>query len=528
MKPLTQFSRLLVLLLAVNVLADCLPVKVRNPEGNYIVSGTQGDLVYRRINGQELALDAYMQKRGDKRPAVLVIHGGGLTAGSRVSFIGQFLELLTGAGYNWFALDYRKNGASNYQDSLADVREALEYIRCHAKEFRIDRDRIALLGEDTGATLAALLAAEKPKGVQASVLIGGVYEQLTEVRKGMPATLIIHGTADREVTLQQAQQYSEALRNVGVLNDFVAVENASHRPENWWPAQWWYKAKLLDWLKQQLNLTRVDHRPYKTNLQKEITFHSQQGLKLDAYVPKGRGPFPAVIIVHGGGWEAGDKVTYVTPIFEPLAKAGFAWFSINYRLTPYVRHQEQLNDLRSAIQYVQTNARRFNIDPKRIAILGESASGQMVSYLATNAQTEKEAGLNVAAVVSFYGVYDLAAMVTTHSPRALHARLFGLQELNDQAWLMLQRYSPLHNLGTYVPNPERIKEIPPLLLICGTKDNLYKQQEAFAQRLKSLNANYDVHTVEGAPHGIENWEGHPEWMSYKQKLVEWLRVQLRR
>jgi acetyl esterase/lipase len=66
------------------------------------------------------------------------------------------------------------------------------------------------------------------------------------------------------------------------------------------------------------------------------------------------------------------------------------------------------------------------------------------------------------------------------------------------------------------------------LLICGTKDGLYKQQEAFAKRLKELKANYDSLTVEGAPHGIENWEGHPEWMSYKQKLVDWLRVQLRR
>ncbi len=528
MKLFASLTYLLFVLFAAQALADCLSIKVRNPEGNYIIPGTKGDIVYRQVDGKELALDAYLQKRGNERPAVIVIHGGGFTSGSRVSFTGQFLELLTGAGYNWFAIDYRKNGASNYKDSLDDLRAALDFIRCNAKEFRIDPDRIALLGEDTGATLAALLAAEKPKGVQANVLIGGVYEQLTKVSNGMPATLLIHGSADQEVTPEQASQYGEALRREGVPNDFIAVANAIHRPENWWPAQWSYKAKLLDWLKQKLNLTRNGHRPYKTNLQKDITYSSQHGLKLDAYVPKGRGPFPAVIIAHGGGWEAGDKVTYATPLFEPLAKAGFAWFSIDYRLTPYVRHQEQLNDLRAAIRYVQANAKRFNVAPSRIALLGESASGQMVSYLATNAQTEKEAGLNVAAVVSFYGVYDLAAMVTTHSPRALHARLFGLQELNDQAWLMLRRYSPLHNLETYVPNPDRIKDIPPLLLLCGTKDGLYKQQEAFAQRLKSLNANYEAHTVEGAPHGVENWEGHPEWMGYKQKLVQWLRAQLQR
>ena len=47
-------------------------------------------------------------------------------------------------------------------------------------------------------------------------------------------------------------------------------------------------------------------------------------LTLDASIPEGPGPFPAVIIVHGGGWRNGDKQTFVKPLFEPLTKAGFA------------------------------------------------------------------------------------------------------------------------------------------------------------------------------------------------------------
>ncbi len=539
-----QLTRLFLLLLAVNALADCLPVKVRNPEGNYIVPGTKGDIMYARHNGVELALDAYVQKRGDNRPAVIVIHGGGFTAGSRVSFIGQFLEMLTSAGYNWFAIDYRKHGIKRYQESLADVRAAVEFIRCNAKEFRIDPNRIALLGEDTGARLATLLVAEKPLGLKAAVTVGGVYDlddllrfppqprpsvpHENSIPIGKPPMLMLHGTGDQEFTLFQATQYTLSAQSTGNMPRLEFVEKASHRPENWWPEQWKYKAKLIKWLNRELNHALPNHEPYVLQtLQKDIVFSSQYGLKLDAYVPKGRGPFPAVIIAHGGGWEAGDKVTYAAPIFEPLAKAGFAWFSINYRLTPQARHQDQLDDLREAIRYVKAYAKTFRIDPNRLALLGESASAQMVSYLATNAQTEKEAGLNVAAVVSFYGVYDLTAMVKEHSPRALHARLFGLQELNDQAWTMLRRYSPLYNVETYLPHPLRIQQMPPLLLICGTKDGLYKQQEAFSQRLQSLNARYDSFAVEGAPHGMENWEGHPEWMSYKQKLVDWLRVQLR-
>lgn len=513
-----QLTRLFLLLLCVNVLADCLPVKVRNPEGNYIIPGTKGDIVYARVDGQELALDAYVQKRGDKRPAVIVIHGGGFTSGSRVSFIGQFLELLTSAGYNWFAIDYRKNGVSRYKESLDDVRAALAFARCHAREFRIDPERIALLGEDTGATLAGLLAAEKPAGVQANVMIGGVYAQLTNVSRGMPTTLLVHGTADREVLLAQARQYGEALRRVDVLHDFIAVENAIHRPENWWPEHWGYKTKMLAWLNQRLHHSTPDHKPYTSpTLQKDIVFSAPHGLKLDAYVPKGRGPFPAVIIAHGGGWEAGDKVTYATPLFEPLARADFAWFSIDYRLTPQVRNSDQLDDLRVAIRFVRENAKRFRIDPKRIAILGESASGQLVAQLATEAPKE------LAAVVSFYGVYDFVAMHRPSNeplpPRSLATRLFGITKLDEAARETLRRFSPQFNVK---------KAMPPMLLICGTKDGLFAQHTAFITQLEQVKARYDSLAIEGAPHGVENWEGHPPWMYYKEKLVAWLHAQLRR
>ena len=106
-------------------------------------------------------------------------------------------------------------------------------------------------------------------------------------------------------------------------------------------------------------------------------------------VPPGDGPFAGVILAHGGGWEAGDKVTYLTPILEPLARAGLAWFSIDYRLTPEYRHPQQLDDLRRAIRYVRHHAASFGVEPGRLAVLGESASGQMVAQLATEMERSR-------------------------------------------------------------------------------------------------------------------------------------------
>jgi acetyl esterase/lipase len=81
------------------------------------------------------------------------------------------------------------------------------------------------------------------------------------------------------------------------------------------------------------------------------------------------------------------------------------------------------------------------------------------------------------------------------------------------------QFSPLHLAR---------RGMPPILLVQGTADRLFAQAVAFSDRLSALNADYERYDVPGAPHGVENWEGHPAWLGYKQKLVEWLRRTLGR
>jgi len=227
---------------------------------------------------------------------------------------------------------------------------------------------------------------------------------------------------------------------------------------------------------------------------------------MDAYLPEGTGPFPAVIIVHGGGWEAGDKVTYVSPVFEPLARAGIAWFSLDYRLTPYVHVAQQLDDIRAGIRYVRGHADRFHVDRNRIALLGESASGHLVSEVASRPCPDCE----VRAVVSFYGVYNFTpwSQASEGWERSALKRLFG-----DWTPDLLREYSPIEHVNAH---------LPPTLLVQGTQDELHKGTLEYAARLKEAGAPYELLLLEGAPHGMENWEGHTEWVHYKQKVVEWL------
>jgi alpha-L-fucosidase 2 len=500
----------------------CPALRVRNPVGNYIVPGATGDIRY----AGDLAMDAYVQQGPGGRPSVVVIHGGGWSSGSRIAHVGQILEALTRAGYNWFSLDYRLGGLAAFEDSVADLRAALAFIRCHARELRIDANRLVLLGEDSGAQLAAVLAGERPRGVVGAILIGGFYDlaAIPDVAHGVSASLlaraspltrpvlpmmpllVVHGGADSESPIEGAQRYCDRVSQARGSCELLDVAGASHRSENWWPTQWHYKQTIVQWIGKLTGAAALSYRPISGGVQKDISYSPSASLALDAFVPPSRAPTPAVIVVHGGGWEAGDKVTYITPVLEPLARAGIGGVSIDYRLTPAVRHEEQLEDLRQAIRFVRTEHTRFNIDPARIVLLGESASGQMVAQLATEDRS-------LAGVVSFYGVYDFNAMVTDASPRSLLVRLFRRDVLNDDARDELRRYSPLHRAH---------KDMPPLLLVNGTGERLWAQAQTFAQRLSELGVRHEVIAIEGAPHGMENWEGHPEWLGYKQRVVDWI------
>ena len=108
-------------------------------------------------------------------------------------------------------------------------------------------------------------------------------------------------------------------------------------------------------------------------------------LTLDAYVPECEGPFPTCILVHGGGFTKGDKHSFKTPLFEPLAKAGFTWFTINCRLAPQHRWPACAEDVASAIRWVKAHAADYKGDLNRIVIICESADGKLVSQLSVTA-----------------------------------------------------------------------------------------------------------------------------------------------
>jgi acetyl esterase len=254
-------------------------------------------------------------------------------------------------------------------------------------------------------------------------------------------------------------------------------------------------------------------------LQTDIEFASPGGfsLTLDAWVPEGPGPFPAVVIVHGGSFVRGDKQTYVKPLFEPLTQAGFAWFTINYRLAPQHRFPAAVDDVRSAVAWVRKNAAKYKVDPARIALAGESAGGHLVSFAGAQPGPDSR----VAAVVSFYGPHDFTFRAEEFKtvPPMIEA-FTGVSDLDPEGLKRLRQASP----ATFVS-----KAMPPYLLIHGTADATvpYAQSVEMCQSMEKAGASCELYTVEGAGHGVGSWENETRWQAYKAKMVEWLKARLR-
>jgi acetyl esterase len=251
---------------------------------------------------------------------------------------------------------------------------------------------------------------------------------------------------------------------------------------------------------------------------KDVEYAQASGvhLTLDAHIPDGAGPFLTAILVHGGGWIAGDKQQYITYLFKPLADAGIAWFSINYRLAPQFKFPADADDVEAAIRFVKANAAKYKVDPKRIALIGESAGGHLVAYVGARNRPDSR----VAAVVSMYGIHDFIAAAVAWKPVPHEILdLFGIQAVDVESAPTLIKASPV----TYIS-----PDMPPFLLIHGSQDRdvPYAQSVEMCSKMKEAGARCQLITVKGAPHGMDHWEPHPEFHWYKKALIDWLQKTL--
>jgi acetyl esterase/lipase len=246
-------------------------------------------------------------------------------------------------------------------------------------------------------------------------------------------------------------------------------------------------------------------------------------LLLDAYTPAGTGPFPAVVMFHGGGWKQGGKTDFNKAVPTYLAQ-GLACFAVNYRLSDEAPYPAAVEDCVAAVRWVRQHAAEFKVDPDRLAALGGSAGGHLALMVASAPCTEEDVDSEgqplaslVQAVVSISGPTDLrqpgtGSVETPPLAGALGRNLLPqvIQFLGGRPKEIPQRYAEASPLTRVTEN------FPPTLLMYGLDDNIVppSQGAAMAQRLREVGAEVVEMPLAGRGHGLALQYTLPEILTF--------------
>jgi acetyl esterase/lipase len=242
-------------------------------------------------------------------------------------------------------------------------------------------------------------------------------------------------------------------------------------------------------------------------IQTDIHYGPGQKQTLDVCVPlaEGRGPIPALVMIHGGAWQIGDKKDW-DDICEMVAARGLVGVTINYRLadgTAANAWPAQLVDAQLAIRWVRSNAGQYGIDPAKICAIGDSAGGHLAVFLASlggiadgdDADQLRDYSPKVNCAVDWFGPVDLSGDLE----RIPYMRKLFVGVMPDQYAQAEKKASPLFQVGPHTA---------PMLIVQGTEDTTVKpdQSEALAQALAHSNVPYQLWTYHGGHEfsGVKN------------------------
>jgi acetyl esterase/lipase len=243
----------------------------------------------------------------------------------------------------------------------------------------------------------------------------------------------------------------------------------------------------------------------KVKTERDIPYTKAGGaeLKLDLAAPEqGEGPFPAVLVIHGGAWRAGDKGD-VGGVLREFAAHGYVAVSPQYRFCPKEPFPAQVHDVKAAVRWMKAHAKERRIDPERIGAMGFSAGGHLALMLGVTGpgdglEGDVSAGgpdTRIRAVVNYFGPADLGAKDIPDVSKPLVRDFLGAVPSDKPD--LAAKASP----RTYVTRDDT-----PILTFQGTKDPLVPHTQAIglAEAMTAAGVPGRVELMVGAGHG---WGG---------------------
>lgn len=282
---MTRILKLCSLTLLLMGLTVQLSLATNNPVeiGSLMQKPDMKELIYKTVG--ELKLRIYWLKPesvkvGEKRAAIIWIHGGGWSYGGASAFF-PHARYFAARGAIAFSIDYRllkSDGSSTMANCVADCKSAIRYIRLHAEELGVDPNKIIVMGDSAGGHLASCLGtitgfddpmdnfkiSATPNAMVLynplsdfttspfiKLIIGGAamdkkptpesliptpaqlelakkLSPLFNVRSNQPATLVLHGLDDKIILPEQSILFSQAMKKAGNKCELVLLPNTSH------------------------------------------------------------------------------------------------------------------------------------------------------------------------------------------------------------------------------------------------------------------------------------------------------------
>jgi len=253
----------------------------------------------------------------------------------------------------------------------------------------------------------------------------------------------------------------------------------------------------------------VDYASGEYDIFPNITYSTASNidLKLDLYQPRDRSkPHPVLMLFHGGGWVAGQK-EHNTFQLLPYLSMGWAVINVEYRMARNALAPAAVEDCRCALRWVTSRAKEFNFDISKIVLTGGSAGGHLAlitgmlpansifdrqcptsENIRWNSSTEPQ--LNVAAIVNWYGIIDVAELID--GPNAKHYAMEWFGSMSNRKEIA-EQVSPI----TYVR-----PGLPPIITIQGDQDDIapYSQAVRFHAALDKVGVPNKLVTIHGAKH----------------------------
>ena len=234
--------------------------------------------------------------------------------------------------------------------------------------------------------------------------------------------------------------------------------------------------------------------------------------QMDIFLPEGKGPFPAIILIHGGGFKSGDKKAKYS-LAKKLVANGYVAICVNYRLSGEAIFPAAVHDLKASIRFIRGNAKKYNIDPNNIGSWGSSAGGNLSAILGTSSGNKfldgdlgsfKNMSTKIQVCVDWFGPIDFSTLKEDAKKLGLdndfnvdiESKYVG-KDVSDPKNI---RWVQLANPATYIDETD-----PPFYIQVGDQDNLvpYLQSKDFVDKLRQVlgRENVDFDLIEGGGHG---------------------------